>query len=1090
MSDAKPPAGLRPTPPPPPPAPAPRRKESLELLWGTSIRLNVAPTATIRSEGAPARTETAPPPTRTFAIPGQAGLPDADYTIVQQLGEGGMGVVYTAVQRSLGRNVAVKTIKPEAARATSARSRFLAEALTTGDLQHPNIIPIHELGTNSAGLLFYTMKQVKGTPWLEEMAALSLADNLDILLRVADAVAFAHSRGVVHCDLKPANVMLGEFGEVLVMDWGLAVTREDLAAGAELGGTPAYMPPELAVGDHARTGPATDVYLLGAMLYEIIAGHPPHHRARLVEALQAAAENAIEPLRREERLGRIAMKAMASAPEDRYGGVAEFQKALREWRSHTDSFNLAANAFGLLLDARASGDYAHYSAAVHVFQQALELWPENDEASGGLARARREYAECAAQREDLELAESLLAEAGESGEALRASIRQRRRERDQRRRTVHRLRTAAGVLAVVVVALLATAQWWLDQQRRAAEEEALLRGLQLAAGRLMAGDLEGARQALPDKATGWEADWVRAETRQQAVPSATPAPPVQLERQQRGIRARVAGGFLEIRRGGNEVRVEVGPQIEDLAISSDDPPAVLVWEGRALRRFDAGTGAEAAPRRLPGLPEGRGVLSPDGRSLLWLAAAGEVRIWDTVRGLPGAVLEVPAGARVVDAAYSPDGAAIALVANPPGHVQLHGAGGGAPWRVSGQHPGRAEDPLRRVAYLPDGAGLVAGSFERGLAVMDPRTLTPRLTLPAASPPRAWAVSADGRLLAMGCADGSVRVLDLHTGKPGYRGRVTEQAVAALWFDLEGGTLHLADESGQCFEARLASAHPWQTLSAAPFPTLSLTMLPGQPGFFALDQQGRLLHHPAGGAPAVLRSGVHPRVAPVPVLWQGRPQLVMATPEGAAAWDVAAGAPGPELALARIQALAASPDGRLAALIHPGGVVFWDGQGEVRRVEMDLGAVRYAAWLGSSGLLALSGGPQGILLLDTASGAVRERLLAGQSVRRLLAHPTLPLLAAVREDASIAWWDWRRGKMVRETPAADYPVLQTLFSPDGGRLFLGRGDGVVQVLDAATGRERIAFTAHSGAVVGLALSPDGRRLLTSSTDGEVRAWVAE
>ena len=187
-----------------------------------------------------------------------------------------------ARQASIDRHVAIKMIRRDMAADADQRQKFLAEAVVTGDLDHPNIVPIYDLGIDDAGALFYSMKRVKGTPWIKVIRKKSLDENLEILMKVADAVAFAHSRGVVHRDLKPENVMLGDFGEVLVMDWGLALLAPrfrhlgSITQSGGMGGTPAYMAPEMASGPLERIGPPSDVYLLGAILYEIITGRPPH----------------------------------------------------------------------------------------------------------------------------------------------------------------------------------------------------------------------------------------------------------------------------------------------------------------------------------------------------------------------------------------------------------------------------------------------------------------------------------------------------------------------------------------------------------------------------------------------------------------------------------------------------------------------------------------------------------------------------------------------------------------------------------------------------------------------------------------------
>jgi hypothetical protein len=258
-------------------------------------------------------------------------LPIADYDLLGRLGEGGMGVVYSARQASIDRKVAIKMLKPSLADDDSHRKKFLSEAVVTGELDHPNIVPIYDMGTDSHGALFYSMKQVQGKPWLKVIRKKSPQENLEILMKVADAVAFAHSRGVVHRDLKPENVMLGEFGEVLMLDWGMAMLTPDCSKSANVsqtaarGGTPGYMAPEMAAGPLERVGKHSDVYLLGAILYECITGNMPHGGNNVWECLKAAEENRIEPTAHTGELIDVAMKAMAGRPADRYESVQAFQ---------------------------------------------------------------------------------------------------------------------------------------------------------------------------------------------------------------------------------------------------------------------------------------------------------------------------------------------------------------------------------------------------------------------------------------------------------------------------------------------------------------------------------------------------------------------------------------------------------------------------------------------------------------------------------------------------------------------------------------------------------------------------------------------
>jgi serine/threonine protein kinase len=272
----------------------------------------------------------------------------AFYRLEGEFARGGMGRILLARDRRLGRTVALKELHAEAG--PGAPRRFVREALVTARLQHPAIVPVYEAGRWPDGRPFYAMKLVEGRS-LEALLreATSLASRLALLphlIAVAEAVAYAHGQRVVHRDLKPANVLVGPFGETVVVDWGLArelgagvaiEREEDRAAGAEAAGagqtvtgtvlgTPHYMPPEQARG--LPVDERADVHALGAMLYFLLAGAPPHAGKSAGEALAAAAEGSIEPLERREPeappdLVAIVGKAMAPSPSDRYPTARE-----------------------------------------------------------------------------------------------------------------------------------------------------------------------------------------------------------------------------------------------------------------------------------------------------------------------------------------------------------------------------------------------------------------------------------------------------------------------------------------------------------------------------------------------------------------------------------------------------------------------------------------------------------------------------------------------------------------------------------------------------------------------------------------------
>lgn len=374
----------------------------------------------------------------------------SDYAIINQIGKGGMGVVYAAKQKSLRRRVAVKTLKRDIGQKEDDRAKFLSEAVITGVLDHPNIVPIHELGQTEDGTLFYSMKCVTGTEWHKVVRNKSEAENLEILMKVADAVAFAHSKNVIHRDLKPENVMLGEYGEVLVMDWGLAV---DLNRKEEftMGGTPAYMSPEMAKGPLDRIGKCSDIYLLGAILYEIVTGFPPHAASTITECLVAAAQNVIVRSESNSRLKSIALKAMATSPKLRFNSVALFQEEIRKYQSTAQSIELAHTSQKELEAAKDSGSYELFSRAMFGFEDALKLWNENDTAEKGVREARLEYAKCALAKGDYDLGLQLVSPTSPDEEPIFQQLTKAKRAAERNARNVRRARIVAVASLLVML---------------------------------------------------------------------------------------------------------------------------------------------------------------------------------------------------------------------------------------------------------------------------------------------------------------------------------------------------------------------------------------------------------------------------------------------------------------------------------------------------------------------------------------------------------------------------------------------------------------------------------------------------------------
>ena len=325
------------------------------------------------------------------------------------IGRGGMGEVALCIERNIRRPVAMKRLLEAVADDDARRARFVEEAQVTGQLQHPNIVPVYELDRDAQGTIYFTMKPVRGASLADLLRPLppgegarppaggragegaasegglpyadgrvgagprarptreqgqplgpappSLADLLAIFMKVCDGVAYAHSRGVIHRDLKPSNIMVGDFGEVLVMDWGLAkiVGREDIRAdelvtsdrlestpeltldGTAMG-TPAYMPPEQANGELDKIDHRSDIYSLGAILYEILTLEKPVEGSTpLILLANAAHGNIVPPEKRTpgravpRELSAIAMKCLAKSRARRYASVVDLQHDVRRY---------------------------------------------------------------------------------------------------------------------------------------------------------------------------------------------------------------------------------------------------------------------------------------------------------------------------------------------------------------------------------------------------------------------------------------------------------------------------------------------------------------------------------------------------------------------------------------------------------------------------------------------------------------------------------------------------------------------------------------------------------------------------------------
>ena len=374
------------------------------------------------------------------------------------LGSGGMGEVWRVFDRVLRRPIALKVIRTQL-RAEDLLARFEEEAQVTAQLQHPGIIPVHDYGRLDDGRVWFTMKEVQGRTLealLQEVhrawrlgrdateSGFTFRRMLEGFLRVVETMAYSHSRGVVHRDLKPSNIMFGPYGEVLVLDWGLAklvgapevLPRTE--APVELGpdasrstkvgaitGTPAYMSPEQAQGDSYNAGPAADVYSLGATLYDLLCERPPRLAQTPKKLVLQVALGTDFPSPRQvsdgppfdEELERICLKALESEIEDRYPDAGAMAADLAKWlddaqkRERAMAFVDASKEKMRASEQAAAEAEAKRAAAVEALQDVAENAPVPDKRAGW-----------ALQDEAVELEEQARSSRTEGVQDLRAAL--------------------------------------------------------------------------------------------------------------------------------------------------------------------------------------------------------------------------------------------------------------------------------------------------------------------------------------------------------------------------------------------------------------------------------------------------------------------------------------------------------------------------------------------------------------------------------------------------------------------------------------------------------------------------------------------
>ena len=1022
------------------------------------------PSAAPESLGTQVYAPTAAADTTIPAIPG--------YTITDELGRGGMGVVYRGEQTSLRRAVALKMILAGNFAAPDARRRFLAEAEVIAKLQHPNIVQVHEFGDHAAHP-FFSLEYVSGGGLDRKLAEHPLAavEAARLLVKLARAMDYAHRQGIIHRDLKPANILLTAEGEPKITDFGLAKHGDSqLTASGAIMGTPSYMAPEQAEGKSEQIGPATDVYALGAILYECLTGRPPFRAATPLDTVvQVMTQEPVPPTKLQPQtpvdLETICLKCLRKEPSKRYPTAAALAEELERFLKgepilarpvsrgeklvrwcRRNPYLAGAVGVVLLLAVGLLGLLAFF--VQHRLQAASDLERENQATLAALKEAEVAEQQARVQKEKAQAAQ--------------------KHADDEKARAVDQLYANSINLA--------HREWQANNNLRAAQ---LL------------------YQCPPDH-RGWEWHYLKGLTRGELFNlfgHASITRRVVYSPDGKWIATANLDGTVKLWEAavGKEVYswkltavdVTFSPDSKHLAVATGKNVAILDVATHVMVQAHRGTGGNLL---LVAYTHG-------GQRLATLDEQGQVCFWDMTTGafLHKLPKRIPSGGRnnldVSRACFSPDGRWLATGGN-TGILLWELTTGENVWKGTGHF-----FSVSNLAFSPDSTLLASGGGEGTIKLWDVAARKELRTLKFHdSFVEALTFSADGRRLASGARDRTAKVWDVATGEEEYVLRGHQNDVTAVAFSSDG--------------SRLATASIDQTVKVwdlAPriFKAPHVADFERQQGLPVFSRQA-----------TQETVTLYPHLGPVLEAVFSPDGHYLATSslgdnaknhhEQVCVWDLTRRQKvrGFVVPIGRFHTLAFSPDGKYLAVGTGGGDHFIT-PAEVRVWEVSTGKLVWESLGGlPSRLVRVTFSPQGKVLAASIGGETQSELRYWEMpTGKLLSQVPMPktFLRGIEFTADghmvggelngqMTVWTWPGGQVKKSFRAnAVIGQVVTFATSRQGTLATGHVDGKIRLFDLHTGQPRGELAGHNGLVLEVAWNPDGTRLVSCAQDLTVKIW---